>query len=321
MKRNYLALFSSIALGALMPVLCLTSCGGSTEPTDSSSAGTTKEYKNYTDEEWKAENLDTKEIGYQLTGVWALDEYNIEFDFCLNIYKDGAAVVEQRDVYEHESFTYFGYYVQKTTEDGEELNIIFRTEMTDKPEKYGSEFTSHAYKYTLYEEMDGGFAFGFDFGITPGQYMRSVDLAGNSTVTYATFSAFNSKVDKESNEGPSDGGDTSSEAPTEKTVTYTYAQTSGVTINGEERKVGVKASLYDDNTAKIEVGFCMSGMFMFDYGLYSTEEGTWSKTGDVISIVIGEKTYSGDTFEYTVSYTNTDGGTDNVVANAVTLQK
>ena len=50
---------------------------------------------------------------------------------------------------------------------------------------------------SLYEESDGGFSFAFDFGIIPGEYMRTVDMAGSASVQFDTLDAFIASLPKE----------------------------------------------------------------------------------------------------------------------------
>ena len=49
-------------------------------------------------EDWLKEEWDEKEIAYQFTGEWELAEYNCLFKFLINLYTDGSAAIDQRNV-------------------------------------------------------------------------------------------------------------------------------------------------------------------------------------------------------------------------------
>lgn len=85
----------------------------------------------------------------------------------------------------------YGYWSEKDTEDGNEITFdtLYVTSLM------GEGLEAHEYNYVLYEEADGGYSFGYDFGIIPGQYFRTVDVAGSSAVTYATLDDFHAAVD------------------------------------------------------------------------------------------------------------------------------
>ena len=142
-------------------------------------------------EGWLQEDWDAKTIKYQFTGEWALAEYNIYFQFVINLYEDGSALVDQRNTVSASSYLQFGYWSEEKTEDGNE--IAFDTLYCSSVD--GTELVAHEYSFELYEEEDGNYSFGYTFGIAPGQYFRDVDVAGGAEITYPTLAAFHEAVD------------------------------------------------------------------------------------------------------------------------------
>ena len=127
-------------------------------------------------EGWLQEDWDAKTVKYQFTGEWELAEYNIHFMFLINLYEDGSALVDQRDIGKASSYCQFGYWSEEQTVDGSEL-------------------VAHEYSFELYEEEDGNYSFGYTFGIAPGQYFRDVDMTGGAEIAYPTLAAFHEAVD------------------------------------------------------------------------------------------------------------------------------
>ena len=143
-------------------------------------------------EGWNDVDWDSKTISYQFTGEWALEEYNINVQFVINLYDDGSAVVDQRMATDGASYLQFGYWSEENTEDGNEIafDTLFCT-----PVQEGDDLVAHEYSYELYEEEDGNYSFGYTFGIAPGMYFREADVAGGSEVVYETLEAFHAAVD------------------------------------------------------------------------------------------------------------------------------
>jgi hypothetical protein len=142
-------------------------------------------------EDWTAEDWDAKEVAYQFTGNWELAEYGYKFEFLINLYTDGSASIDQRNVNTGSSYWQFGYWSEEETEDGNEITFdtIYAVDLN------GASLIAHEYSYSLYEEADGNYSFGYTFGIAPGMYFRDVDVAGGKEVTYNTFEEFHSAVD------------------------------------------------------------------------------------------------------------------------------
>lgn len=185
-------------------VVSLAACGGDTKPTPTPAgndpAGNTtpeptEEVAPATDwtkfENWMAEDWSAKTVSYQFTGNWSLPENNFYYEFCINLYDDGSAAIDQRNTTAGSSYMMYGYWSEENTEDGNEITFdtLYVTSLN------GTALEAHEYNYVLYEEADGGYSFGYDFGIIPGQYFRTVDVAGSSTATYATFDDFHAAVD------------------------------------------------------------------------------------------------------------------------------
>ena len=140
---------------------------------------------------WLTEDWDAKEIAYQFTGEWELAEYGIADRFCINLYTDGSSVIDQRDIGKCSSYLMYGYWSEEKTEDGNEIafDTLYVTGLDGA-------LAAHEYNYTLYEEADGNYSFGYTFGIAPGMYFREAPVAGGKTVTYATLDEFHAAVDQ-----------------------------------------------------------------------------------------------------------------------------
>ncbi len=139
------------------------------------------------DVDWNIENWDAKTVKYQFTGVWELPENNISLSFLLNLYEDGTALCDQLRSADIEYF-YYGTWSEENTEDGNEIALNI-TLVYD-----GAAAQGHEYSYDLYEEEDGGYSFGFTFGIAPGQYFRDADMVGSAEIAYEGMAAFKAAV-------------------------------------------------------------------------------------------------------------------------------
>ena len=147
------------------------------------------DWTGYTD--WLTDDWDSKTVSYQFTGEWALPEYGMNFSFLINLYDDGSVAVDQRNVSSGSSYMQFGYWSEQKTEDGNEISLdtLYCTGLQE------GELIAHEYHYDLYEESDGGYSFGYTFGIAPGAYFRTADVVGSNTVTHATMAEFHTAVD------------------------------------------------------------------------------------------------------------------------------
>lgn len=184
---------------ALVTVFALVACGQSapaaaTEAKTEAKAETADwaHYKDWITTDWN------KAIAYQFTGHWDMGDpqYNIVYDFLINLYEDGSVCGKQAG-YGGRAFTFYGFWTAEDTEDGKEVTLTMRKETPLDDAKTYDDLLDHKYTYTLYEESDGGFSFAFDFGIIPGEYMRTVDMAGNATVQFETLDAFLASLPQE----------------------------------------------------------------------------------------------------------------------------
>ncbi len=184
---------------ALVTAFALVACGQSapaaaTEAKTEAKAETADwaHYKDWITTDWN------KAIAYQFTGHWDMGDpqYNIVYDFLINLYEDGSVCGKQAG-YGGRAFTFYGFWTAEDTEDGKEVTLTMRKETPLDDAKTYDDLLDHKYTYTLYEESDGGFSFAFDFGIIPGEYMRTVDMAGNATVQFETLDAFIASLPKE----------------------------------------------------------------------------------------------------------------------------
>lgn len=141
-------------------------------------------------QDWQSEDWDAKTVSYQFTGEWNLEEYAMNFRFCINLYEDGSALVDQRNISSAGSYLQYGYWSEEETQDGNEIafNTLYVVNIDDT-------LIAHEYSYQLYQESDGGYSFGYDFGIAPGSFFRTVDVVGSDAVTYATLEEFHAAVD------------------------------------------------------------------------------------------------------------------------------
>lgn len=223
MKKTF-AKALTLAL-ALVMVFTLAACGGDPAASPSGSTGSSptpsagnsgdpaEQTRNWTGfHGWLSEDFESKDINYQFTGYWDMGdpEYGIAFSFLMNLYSDGSVRVNQYQA-ERSDYTYFGSWEKVEDPDGDELNIKIVEETNES-----GELIDHKYSYTVYEEADGGFSFGYDFGIAAGQYFRVANLTGSAEVKYTTDSfkaaadagEFVVKSDEEPSENPGEDGET-----------------------------------------------------------------------------------------------------------------
>lgn len=204
MKKNVCKLLALVL--ALVLAVSLTACAGETPapsttpannttpadtqaPADNTPAGT--DWAHYSEDQWTAEDFSGKAISYQFTGEWSLPENDIYDFFLINLYSDGSVLVEQ---YNPNGISYqqFGYWSEENTEDGNEISLdtVYCT-----PNPGDTMLVDHEYHYDLYEESDGGYSFGYTFGIAAGAYFRDADVAGSATVVYASVADFHAAMD------------------------------------------------------------------------------------------------------------------------------
>lgn len=160
---------------------------------------------------WLDEDWDAKEVAYQFTGYWDMGdpEYGIAFSFLMNLYADGSVQICQYQA-DRADYRYFGGWELVEDPDGDELHIKVAEETNES-----GELIDHKYSYEIYEESDGGFSFGYDFGIAAGQYFRVANMAGSKEVNYANVDAFKAAADEGAfvvaapvEEGTEEGGET-----------------------------------------------------------------------------------------------------------------
>lgn len=208
MKRNWNKLVALLL--ALTMALALAACGDGGEkdnpnsnpsspagpgtnqndpgtPSNPSNDGT--DWSSFTD--WMNESWDGKTVRYQFTGSWELAEYNYFYSLLINLYDDGSVLVDQRNTADATGYQQFGYWSEKNTADGKEISLdtLYCTNVS------GNGLVAHEYHYDLYEESDGGYSFGYTFGISPGSFFREADMTGSATVTYANLDVFHEAVD------------------------------------------------------------------------------------------------------------------------------
>ena len=205
MKRT-LKMLSALLL-ALALVFSLAACGGDGDPQGNNPGGAqganpgssqnndqqetpqTVDWSHFKD--WTAEDWDSKAISYQFTGEWSLEEYDIFNYFLINFYSDGSVLIDQYNP-GGMCYQYFGYWSEENTADGNEISLD-TTYVT--PDGGVGALVVHEYHYDLYEESDGGYSFGYTFGIAPGMYFREADVAGGSEIVYESLEAFHAAVD------------------------------------------------------------------------------------------------------------------------------
>lgn len=260
MKRT-LKMLSALLL-ALALVFSLAACGGNGDPQGTKNPGGSQDANSGSDqnngsdtpqtidwshfEDWTAEKWDSKTISYQFTGEWALEEYSIFNYFLINLYGDGSALIEQYSP-GGRTYDYFGYWSEENTADGNEISLdtLYVT-----PDGGAGALVVHEYHYDLYEESDGGYSFGYTFGISAGAYFRDVDMTGSSSVTYSDLSAFRSAMDSVAS--------SRSDTPEDNTPADNAPQ-EGDAPEGDENAVasydteaGLKLVLFADGTMRVE---------------------------------------------------------------------
>ena len=114
----------------------------------------------------------------------------MNFQLLINLYSDGSALVDQRNISSASSYTQYGYWSEEQTQDGNEITFdtLYVVDLD------GS-LAAHEYSYQLYQESDGGYSFGYTFGIAPGAYFRTADMTGSDAVAYAPLDDFHAAVD------------------------------------------------------------------------------------------------------------------------------
>ena len=204
------------------------------------------DWTTYTD--WIITDWDSKDIAYQFTGEWALAEYGISFQFLINLYGDGSAVVDQRNI-AGSSYWQYGYWSEENTEDGNEIafDTLYVVDLN-------GELAAHEYSYTLYEEADGNYSFGYTFGIAPGMYFRDADVAGGKEVKHASFDEFHAAVD---------------------VVEELYRF---VSTDPNDMGVTIVISIYSNNTVNV-------GLEMDPYGQINHKDGSFVLSVDENSVV------------------------------------
>lgn len=294
---------------------------GTTDPgsTPSNGGETAKDWTHTTDEQWVAENWDAKTPAYQFTGQWDMGDpnYNFVFDFLLNLFEDGSVRVNQYSAAQGNYF-YFGFWSEEETEDGNEISLTIRRET---PLQEGGELVSHKYTYTLYEESDGSYSFGFDFAMVPGQYFRVADLKGSSNIVYKSIDEFHAASEAgaftpekpEGSDQPAGGdepAETSYPAHTMvvpftpdsseqlKTEFYCDSVTWGTALGatGTYEPTGAEdviLSFTSDGSPNYHLDFKADGTYEYQFTTVSiTETGTWSFTGWTLTVT----TANGNTF-------------------------
>ncbi len=145
------------------------------------------------DTDWMSIDWDTKTACYQFTGTWELLENNFRYQFLINLYDDGSVVVDQFNALGGYAFKQFGFWSEEADEDGNCINLVI---VRSTPVAEGDALVPHEYEYALYEEADGGYSFGYDFGIVPGAYYRTVDMTGTSEIVYESLATFEAAVNE-----------------------------------------------------------------------------------------------------------------------------
>lgn len=191
----------------LIMALVLVACGGSNDnaastttnnaPTAAEPAATeevnAETFRHYSDEQWLNESFDNKAIAYQFvspeTNMDSID-YGYAFAACVNLYTDGSARVDLRNVVADRSDMHFGFWTLEESEYGNSIELTIRRVVALS----GTELLDHKYTYTIYEEDDGSYSFNFDFGITPGAYYRQIAVEGSANVQYAAPEDFYAAV-------------------------------------------------------------------------------------------------------------------------------
>ncbi|MBQ7525802.1 MAG: hypothetical protein IJT09_05140, partial [Abditibacteriota bacterium] len=204
MKKNFAKMLALVL--ALAMVFALAACSGGETTSNPSSPSTpstprtpstpsetpteggetqTREWRGF--HGWLDEDWGSKTPDYQFTGYWDMGdpEYGIAFSFLMNLYSDGSVMANQ---YQdgRADYRYFGSWEKVADPDGDELHINIAEETGGEIE----DRIGHKYSYVVYEEADGGYSFGFDFGIAGGQYFRVANLTGSKEIKYASVEDF-----------------------------------------------------------------------------------------------------------------------------------
>lgn len=151
-------------------------------------------------------------------------------------------------------------------------------------------------KVSLYQESDGSFIWEYNFTFAGG-YNRTTNLTGSETITY-TLDSWKDYV-KENVKGE----DKSEEPDTpvgESSYTFTGLEIIQVSTGKTLSNMGIKVTLNADGTAKAERGYAAGGNIAY---VYSSEEGSWTKEGDVLTITFGDNTYTAEKKDGAYSFT------------------
>ena len=138
-------------------------------------------FENWTQEDWAS-----KEVAFQFTGNWEMEgEYSMAFYFLAELYGDGSLRIFQHSPTRGDN-VYFGYWSQRDTEKGNRITLTTVSE-TSSGENGG--LVPHEFTYRIFES-NGNYLFGFDFGITPGAYLRAVDMKGSAGNTWDSVQSY-----------------------------------------------------------------------------------------------------------------------------------
>ena len=130
------------------------------------------DFSAYTKEQFLAEDFSSKEVSYQLTGVWdELPEYQNGFGFLYNMYADGSLKVDQVNIYTGNVYSYYGFWEESNGTFGHEVSAdtLYMTGLDGN-------LIAKAVSNSFYEEDGGTYSDKFSFDIAPGMYTRSVEV-------------------------------------------------------------------------------------------------------------------------------------------------
>ena len=147
------------------------------------------DWSTYTD--WMNVDWDAKTIKYQFTGVWEDLDHGFRYQYLINLYEDGSVLVDQFNSLNATGYQQFGFWSEEADEDG---NCITLKTLFCTPNPGETELVAHEYEYELYEEEDGGYSFGYTFGVAAGRYFRTVDVTGSAEIKHESVTAFEDAV-------------------------------------------------------------------------------------------------------------------------------
>lgn len=149
----------------------------------------TSHWSSYTADTYLAENLSSKEIGYQLVGE--VDIYGVvKYHGCMNLYKDGFTVFTvysaQNSVMDETNFVYYGYWKYEAED---ETITVYEKYMGSSGQSSASEFTGSSDFV-----VDGGKLSG-NGNINLGSFgSGNLPVESDGTIKYATDAAFKAYV-------------------------------------------------------------------------------------------------------------------------------